>query len=1467
MKRTLNIKFAVYLFSPAILCAAGVHFLHEFQVNRNATAFRDRGNRAREAGKPDQAIEYLGRYLALRPRDTESLAEYALLVEEQAKSHNDRMRVFLLLDQVLRSDPSRADVRRKLVQVAMRLNRFLEAKDNLKDLRRTSPEDGELEELLGQCELARGEYREARGSFERACRLAPERIDSYVLLATLLRQHPDEVLGKKEKAAGLVKLADAGVDAMVAANKGDFRAYVARAGYRRRFAPATDSTAALQAAEQDLDMARRLAPDDPVVLLTGGEVARARRDFDKARAYLLRSCEKHPRDVRAFRLLAAVEIEDGKADQAVTCLEQGLERVPGHSDLLWDLADALLQAGKITQAGEVAERLRQVHFPAAMLDYLQGRIHMARQEWLRAARLLEGAYPLLTADESLAEQAGLALGGCYERLGDSDRALAAYNRVAALAPRSPAPRVGLARVYANLGQIPEALDQYDRLMRLPNAPASARLEIARLRILQNLQRDQPSWAEVDAALAQAEKALPPPRLSAAIVDLWLTGIQAQATAPWILGVRSSSVCAACREISTEVILLRAEALAARKDYDRARAELEQAVDGNKLRPVQVWVALAALEERRGHADAVLPLLDQAEREQGDCVELRLARAQHWAERKGSAALESLNRLAEDTTRFTDEERQRLLRGLADAYSRVGAPEQAGRLWVGLAERHPDDLGILVARFNLAFQAGDETAAGHILDDMRRIEGPEGTLWRYAMVCRLLALAGKGQEASLEEARSLLSFVAVRRPRWSRVPLCAAQIEDLRKNPDGALVNYLAAIRLGDRSPLAIRRAAEILSARGRHIEANEIIRKLPEHVPLSGGLQRVVAEVMLRAGDDRNRALELAENAVAADSKDYREHIWLGRMLAASGQKNKTEKAEGAFRQAVSLADTTPEPWLALVRYLTVNGKIKEAEAEVVKAQRKLTGKEAVAGLAACHEVLGFFLRRSDRAAAEPHLRKAEELYHTALKANPEDVNVLQAAAGFSLRNNNVAATETYLRKIIRLNKDPRTRAIASRQLALVLSAKGGYLESREVLELAGITLDEGLRPSEVKGGTAEEMRTRALFLAVQQSRRERRQAIPLLEELIGRHEATPEDQFTLAQLYDGEGNWPKTRQRLATVAALSPRENPRSIAHRIAYADLLVTHGENEEAQLWLEKVEKQEPDSLRIRALKARLLKVQGKGREAVALLLALAQEKEPGILNTIAALLEGIGEKEAAESVYRDFVKGTRDKKPENALVLAQYLGRQGRVREALDVCEEARKKCRPVAVAQACLLILGSASPDTSQCERAERLLTEAEQKADSSGCQAALAHVKTLRGRLDEAEAIYRKAIETNARDSMALNNLAYLLALRGGRGDEAMKLVERAFQIAGPEPNILDTRAVVALSLDRPEAAVKDLTEAIREAPTGTAYFHLALAHQASKNLSEARKALRMAHARGLTVGNLHPLERVAYQELVRKLG
>jgi Tfp pilus assembly protein PilF len=148
----------------------------------------------------------------------------------------------------------------------------------------------------------------------------------------------------------------------------------------------------------------------------------------------------------------------------------------------------------------------------------------------------------------------------------------------------------------------------------------------------------------------------------------------------------------------------------------------------------------------------------------------------------------------------------------------------------------------------------------------------------------------------------------------------------------------------------------------------------------------------------------------------------------------------------------------------------------------------------------------------------------------------------------------------------------------------------------------------------------------------------------------------------------------------------------------------------------------------------------------------------------------------------------------------------------------------------------------------------------------LAELYDTGGRYDDALGLYRRILKEAPGNVVALNNLAYTLALRGDGAGEAVTLVNRAIDAAGPVPELLDTRAVVYLMTQQTDLAVKDLRQAIAQAPDPVKYYHLAAAEYAAKNRAAAGDAFRKATDDGLKPADLHPLEQAAYRQLADQL-
>src|SRR5437588_12715053 len=107
MKKTLNVKYLGCCLGICLVLGTGVHFLHAFQVQRNAGSLLTQARASEDKGDLSQAAEYYNRYLGFAPGDTDARARFGLLLahERFSSSAKIRVRALLVLDEVLRREP------------------------------------------------------------------------------------------------------------------------------------------------------------------------------------------------------------------------------------------------------------------------------------------------------------------------------------------------------------------------------------------------------------------------------------------------------------------------------------------------------------------------------------------------------------------------------------------------------------------------------------------------------------------------------------------------------------------------------------------------------------------------------------------------------------------------------------------------------------------------------------------------------------------------------------------------------------------------------------------------------------------------------------------------------------------------------------------------------------------------------------------------------------------------------------------------------------------------------------------------------------------------------------------------------------------------------------------------------------------------------------------------------------------
>jgi tetratricopeptide (TPR) repeat protein len=1091
-RRRFNWQLLLYLATALAVLALVTSVVHGWQAGRHARTLIVQSLQAEQEGNLARAENYLERYLVFNPNDTDALAHCGELLERLAVTPYDQERTLKIYQQVVARQPARHQARRRLALQAMRLGWFLDARTHLEVLLERQPNQADLAALLGDCHSALGEFEQAAQRYQQSLSDDPAQRDVSLRLARLL-QGP---LDRPEKAGEVM-------DQMVEAGKDSADAYLERALYRM-------AGGALAEAAADMARAQQLAPHDPRILLAAADMAMRRGGADEARQCLLRLRDRQPQNVTAHLTLASLEVREGHLREAAAGLRRGLEAVPDQPDLLAALAEVRLAQEDFTAAAEVIGRLRRRDMPAGLADVLDGQMQLRRRDWSEGLRRLEGVLQRGEAAPAVLARAALAVAGGHERLGNADCQLAALRQAVKLDPASGPALLALGAALETAGRADEALEQYRQAAALPHPPEETwlRLAGALTRRFACGPVPQRNWDEVDRLLDRAGRA----------------PSQGVATA-----------------------VARAEALLAQGRPADARTALEKAREShpNQAAP---WTALANLEARRGDAAGADRVLSAARLRLGDSFELRLAQAELAAQQGPRAAAAALHRLEEGVEKFSAEEQQRLLCRVAEAWFALGEKAEGEHICRLLADRRGLDLAARVRLLEVALHGGGDALVGRLTADVRRLEGEEGTWWRYGEAARLVGRARRGDRAALTAAAALAQELASRRPEWARVPLLRACVAELAADVPRAIDEYRRAFDLGERQPSVAGRLARLLAERGRDAEADDVLRRQEQAEPLRGGLARLAADVAVRIHNSA-RAGQMARRAVPADSRDFRDQVWLGQVLALAGD---TAEAEAALRRAVLLGPEEPEAWLALVAYLARAGADADAATALAEARRQLPAELVPLTAAIVHETLG-------------RIDDAEKEFQEALKRTPDDGLVLQRAASFFVRLDRPAQAVPLLRRLIASGTDvpDANRAWARRQLALALAYDGDEQHHAEALALVQADAAAG--------------RVRDFVAAARPAGRAA--ALRRLEASLAALPPTADERFRLARLYEAAGDADKAREH-SLEALTQDMHNPTYLAHHI---ELLLRAGRADEARPWLARLEKLEPGSARVKAFRS--------------------------------------------------------------------------------------------------------------------------------------------------------------------------------------------------------------------------------------------------------------------------------------------
>jgi tetratricopeptide (TPR) repeat protein len=1302
------------------------------------------------------------------------------------------------------------------------------------------------------------------------------------IAAILLREHPAIVAAWRAdlNQTARQQLADSRLDRAVQNNLQSPTAWLARYRYRTKYHVA--------GAEDDLAQALALGPHDAQVLL----IAAAAR-FDQAKALVDRGLRDEAAEpLAAAKQLLATLIEEQLAPEnvevylkagdvaalarddaaALAYWREGLARCKKPTDqvaLQGRLASRLIDTGKIDEAepalsaidGLLADLAGTIHREQYLaLSQAQGlrraTFHIHRRQFAEAIGELEQAIarqPQLQPDPQVSHAAWNLLGVAYAGLEDWTASATAYDRAANFQRNAAASRLAAARSWLTAGRPDLAIDRAQETLLSGNQlEAWLVLGTAELQVQSTTPLDQRKWQLCES-------------VRKAVVE---SPDSARLPAPW----RTDFF------VADYLALQAASRPDQLPDYSAALEILRRAE--NKYVDPQFWFELCLAYQRIGEVEDVDRAVAHLATQQDAVASTAIAAARGAAQRKDFASAENLLTAAQSNAPAADHDRlrQELLR-LAAAQQNLPKMRQ---LLTDQLREHPGDVTALCRLAEIALRQGD-LASLEQQEQTLRSQGALGSLWaKYFRAARLYVSAKDAHDPCLQEALAEQAQLATLRPNWPESFALRGAIEQRRENFEAAVAAYEQAVQLGERRYTVIEQLVACLDRLNRYDEAEQYLARLDALIPASQRLTELAGQHQLDTNRP-DRAIEIARRAVSRRPDDLQARLWLGRLLLVN---NRLDEAREIFEAAAETAPEDARSWTGLFSYC-------------LRAKDPSGAREALESLAT-HAKLPPVERDLLLMQAWLQLgdsQRALALATAAGKESPQRADV-QFQLGRLLVDSDRERAKSHLQRAVKL--DPKLSQ-ARWLLAALLAAGGSEEELAAAEQLLGDTAAGG-------AATAEDRRVRAILLAQHGGQNGLTRAIALLEQVASQHGALGNDRLLLAQFYERDAA-AATDPAVAAARIRAAREQLVAVANRshahatdiaalvrfflrqgekkdagvwldrleerlkampapdatslAQFIELSLEHGEERNCEPWLEKLEAVDASPLRPLTMKVKFLLARGRRHEIAAAVepkanslvaTAPAGAQRAAAARSIGEIYQNAEDLRRAERWYRAAIHEDAAQFPPLALTLL----RLGKAQEAIGLCQAAAERDPTSRPAQVLAGILLETGVQADHVELGEEMLAAALRRfPQDDELYYRVGMVRILQDKYADAITLLRQVLKINPRHVPALNNLAVILAELPDHRQEALDIIDRAIEIRGQQPTLLDTKGTILALTGQTAEAVTLLEAAARGAHADPRHrFHLAVVYQDMGAVERARTQLNTALEADLEKQILTPTDR-----------
>lgn len=1366
---------------------------------------RETGMEAFQKKDYETAINSLAIYIGRYPDDAEAV--YTLAQAQSSSDSPDGRHLAIsaqLLKRFLDLQPARDDVRRELVLLYSRIGFSTEVIDFSKPLLEKKPDDVPVLVANAKALIALRDFKRAITLSQQAIKLSPMEVEAQAATLELygyldrkaeilphaiaiLEGHPRDARAELLMMVACVSLGELSADDKARISQLVARQYPPDAQEKVKFPDGTNEqpvNARSVAAFFIRQAALHPVPDRFFAQYMVWQLDRLRLPSEAADAldHFLKSEVDAPmrRQLvrRFFELGRFADVEKRLADVKLRNAGVDLEM---HAIKAISVA-AMDRKADATQIAEQLAVIPNDRIAHAWSTILKQAV-LAKGEPLEVVKATRDALDIQKTNPYLRYY----LAEAYASLGERDLAIDSYRQVLAHAPLWPLPLVHLSRLCIEDGQTQLALDAARAAAELTFNPVTA----------SNL-------ASIWAAALGKDEAL------------------ANSDLQRLLAVVQQAVPGEERTLPVHIVALA-------KSGKRIEAEkaLRDALASKPPPSESLLLKLASAS-----AEAGLGLEDecyaQVEKQFGVTPDLAFIRAMKLAAAGRLAEGATLLETAAKNASLSQKAPWRL--ALAHYYERNNDPRSAAT-WVALADDPEMKANLNVQRTAIAASSvqSDRAFLLRTIDRIRTITGEQAAGWRVARAKVFLA-AESPSKADLDEAAKLLGEVVSAVPSHLESRQLLAAVHSRLGNSDAAIDQLLAAQKLKPQNITLMLELARLYQVKSDVVHAREQIDRIlnqikgPDGQPEPSRLQidpvrRRQLAAMLMAQGDSLLAAKVIENQ-AAPSTNPTDILMLAELHR---RRNDTAKAEQLYRQALKSPNSAII--VSAANFFAATGRKPEAE-------RTLAGLSGLS-IAPGEKELAY----AEYYALHGTKEQATEQYRAAVKAGPGNSAAWRALVANHLINGRV--DEAF--------------AAASQAAAAIPSDKVFQAFQVNTKELKTVAADRPFVPLilwilQERGDTNAALEAIRIGANATLTNQPPDAIIAKLRPIADRFPGLAPLQTLLIMRCLAADRIPDA----VTLAQRSAKAVPASPEIAQLAAEVMATSGDYTQAiafgKQWRElSLSNPLPADLFIAQMQIRLGNTNAAA-ESIAPYLQAAIANPDGFRDVVimqARILLARGQHNEVADLLWPSVSRSADWRKVwfelivsmggNAAVATAWLDRVSQIIPQTAIDER-------IVVAQL-WQTFAQRTNDPKFADRARSILNELNARpAKSPELLFSLAIVEQAGGNLDQADKLYRQAIEKRPDFAAAQNNLAMLIATRNGNLAEAVSLASNAVRAMPGAPAFYDTLGHVQAKAKDYKGAIASLTKAVQLEPRNPAWLiNLALVYDQAGQRADMERLVRQA--------------------------